>query len=256
MAEPEEVDIESTPESTPSPESDLPVEVQGKTPAEIWKMVQNERARADENVKARTRAESLAQEIAMAALDRRSATPDPTPAASLEPDRENDPEGWISFQVKRQVEAHVKPFVEGYGRDRQMVIGGMVDQAKARVAAQFPDYFKHAEAINEFVKNYPADVIAQPGALEEAYYRVKGRAVAQQELEAGIRAQAGLDPGGRFASGERRETPKLSSEQLRVAEGLGVAETEYSMTEGGGAVSIDDYLAAKAKAKGGNHATR
>jgi hypothetical protein len=162
----------------------------------------------------------------------------------------------MSFQIDKRVTEKVKPLADAYTRDRNMVMGGMVDGAKTRLAAQFSDFAEHAQAIDEFVRNYPADVLAQPGALEEAYYRVKGRAVTQREAEAKVREQAGLEGRGRVGVGERREEPKISEEQLRIASNFGVSATEFNILEGPGSLSIDEYMAAKAKAKGGNNATR
>jgi hypothetical protein len=235
----------------------MPDEVKGKSVTEIWKMVEAERARAAEISKGKERAEQLAQEIAMAALEqRRPAAAQPPVPAATEPDREADPEGWMAFKVKQQVDATIKPFMENYTRDKSMVVGGMLDTAKARVAAQFPDYAEHAKAIEEFTRNYPAEVLAQPGAYEEAYYRVKGMATVAKEREARVREQAGLESGGRVGVGARDEGPKLTEEQTRIATNFGISATEHAALSGAGTVTIDDYLATKAKGVGGTHATR
>ena len=98
MADPETFDIEPGGEANPGQDTTLPTEVQGKTVTEIWRMVEAERARGAEIDKARQRAEQFAQEIAMAALDRRPNTPSLAPAAAPEPDRDENPDAWIRRQ--------------------------------------------------------------------------------------------------------------------------------------------------------------
>jgi len=242
-------------------DTQLPEEVRGKSAAEVWRMVEVERARGAEAQVARQRAEAIAQEIAMAALDQRRAAPaEALAAAPAEPDRDSDPEAWMNYQIDKRVNERVRPMVDGYTRDRQMVVGGMLDNARARVASQFPDWSEHQAEIEAFVRNYPADVLAQPGALEEAYYRVKGRAVATRERETRIREQSGLEVHGRVGVGERRpEAPRLSEEQARVARNFDVAPDTYAALEGPGAVSIDEWVAMKdkmAKSRGGSNAAR
>lgn len=255
----EETPNTSTLDETPA----IPKELEGKSVAEIWKMVEQEKNRTNEANRGRERAEALAQEIAMVALEGRGqpATAEHTKETGI-PDKETDPEGWAAFDINRRVDAKIKPLADAFAKDHQMVMGGLVDSAKLRVASQFHDWAEHEGAINEFLKNYPAEVLAQTGALEEAYYRVKGRAVYAKERENLVREQASMGAGGRVGVLEnRQDETKFSDDTLRVATELGADISTFTLFKGGGSVNIDDYLAAKqkdaeAKKKGGTHATR
>lgn len=241
----------------------LPKELEGKTPAEIWAMVEAEKGKTGEAIKARERAEAIAQEIAMAALDgRRVAVPETKKQDVSAPDKEADPDAWMAYEIERRVDAKLKPLADNYAKDRQMVMGGMFESAKSRVAGQFPDWSEHEAAINEFLKNFPAEVLAQPGAIEEAYFRVKGRATHAKEVEARVREQATMGAGGRVGVGEKKEeAPKFSDDTLHAAAALGTDLTGFTMFKEGNSFSIDEYLAAKAKngeskTKGGPNAAR
>lgn len=253
--EQKEFEIE-TPEG--NVQSGLPKELEGKTPAEIWAMVEEQKGKTAEAVKSRERAEAIAQEIAMAALDGRRAEP-VKKVETAAPDKETDPDGYMDYVINQRVEARVKPLETSYNKDRQMVMNGMFESAKSRVASQFSDWAEHEAAINEFLKNFPPEVLAQQGALEEAYFRVKGRATYAKETEAKVREQATMGAGGRVGVQESKsEAPKFDDEALRIAKELGADIAPFTLFKGGGKVSIDDYLAAQAaaKTKGGTNAAR
>jgi len=239
----------------------LPKELEGKSAAEIWKLVEAEKERTAAANKARERAEAISQEIAMAALEgRRAPGQEPKKQDAAGPDKETDPDAWMAWEMDRRVDAKVKPIMDAYTKDRQMVMGGMFESAKTRVAGQFHDWNEHEAQINEFLKNFPADVVAQPGAIEEAYYRVKGRAVAAKEAEARVREQSPMGQGRVGVPERAAEQPKFNADQTRIAQNLGVELGTFTVLDGPGAVSIDEYNAAKvaaaAKAKGGSNATR
>src|SRR5258706_16320303 len=79
----------------------LPKELEGKTPAEIWALVEAEKDKTDDAIKAREKAEAIAQEIAMAALDGRrveqqAAKKDETATV---PDKETDPDPYMDYLI-------------------------------------------------------------------------------------------------------------------------------------------------------------
>jgi len=226
----------------------VPAEIQGKTPAEIWAMVTAEREKAAELTKAKQRAEAMAQEVMLSALDRQTPTKqEAKPDAA--PDREEDPEGFIAWSVKKQLNETLAPVIKSYTQDRHTVMGQAVEMAKQRTRAMFPDWDKHATQIEEFARNYSPDVLAQPNAYEEIYYRIKGRATAIADTEQRVREQASVETRGRTGVGSRedeRQPATVDADQSRIAAGLGVDPAFYTVLEGSGKVSLDDYMTAKA----------
>lgn len=265
MPEPEKTPVIDPAAAAAQDAATLPKELEGKTAADIWKMVEAERAKVVEITKSKERSDALAQDIAMAALDQRRAGNAPagaTPVVDAEPDREEDMAGWIQFQIKKGVAEGVRPLVESYTRDRGIVMASSAETAITKAASKFHDWDEHQAAVNAFLQNYPAEVRAQAAAVEEAYYRVKGHATTEKEREARVREQNSVGAGGRVGGLDTRVAePKLSDEQTRVTQNLlGGVPAEMLTFDGAGAVSIDDFLAAKSraaeKAKGGNNAAR
>ena len=230
---------------------DLPPELAGKTAAEIWEMAKSEQVKAENERERRERAEAIAQELALqvthrAQIQQNLAQPE-TP-----PDRESDPEGWIEWRIKQGVDAAVKPLVGQYQRDRTVTYTNMVENAKRMVASEFPDWPVYAPEIEKFISNFSPDVLANPNAFREAYYRVKGQKMSVVEAEKRVRDQAAIETRGRVGGPvDRVEPPTISAEAKRVAEGLGIDTAPFAAFAGAGTVTVDEYLAAKQKAAGG-----
>lgn len=246
MADPVK-EFEVTPKEPAAPA--VPAELAGKTPAEIWALVEAEKAKTTAALAAKTKAEQIAQEVAMAALDqRRMPAPPAAPVKDEVPDREVDPEAWIAYQVKKQVAETIKPIADVYSRDRGVVLSSAAEMARLKVKTMFPDYAEYEQELNSFLQNYGPEIHANPAAIEEAFYRVKGKSIAIKEAEKRAKEQAQVASGTRQGvADDAPKPPQFTDDQKRVASQFGTDLSQWGILEGAGTVTVDEYLAAKTK---------
>lgn len=173
------------------------------------------------------------------------------------PDRDEDPDGYVEAMVakrtKELLDAQLGPLKQQYTNDRATLLNGAIAANKAQAAAKFAGSGWSAleDKIEQYLSQFSADVRAQPGTYEEAFFRIKGMQSTAEEAERRAKEQAGVsDTGGRSGTAppaaprEKSFTP----EQLNVAsrEKFSSAD-ELKAFAGAGRMSIDEYMALKEK---------
>jgi hypothetical protein len=198
--------------------------------------------------------------LAMATSNNQPTAPaDPAPAATS-PDPEEDLGGYIKHTVQEAVGSVVKQEIEPlrgqYTQDRQTVIANAVRQNRADASAKFPDFDKYAEEIDQMARQY-GDMMSNPGAYDELYYRVVGVHSAKERAENLAKEQASLESAGRGTlprdPGDRSDRePAFTDKQAKVAAAFGIDDPkEFEKFRGPGTVTIEEWQAHKASKKKG-----
>jgi hypothetical protein len=168
----------------------------------------------------------------------------------------------MEFMVKQRVEETLKsqlgPLVNSYSQDRGRFLDAAARSAKAEIASLYPDQWAaHRSEVEDYLKAYPPDVVANPAAVEEALFRIVGRSTITKG-----RPNEPTAPLGRPSAPATEVPPKpaqLDERAARMAAREGLTATGFTALKGGGRMTVDDYLAlveqekaaAEKKKKGG-----
>jgi len=121
--------------------------------------------------------------------------------------------------------------------------------AKFQVSAKYPDLWAEMGAdVERFISTFPAEVLAKPGAIEEALFREVGIRTTKQRVEEAARARAGGVGGGRMAAPPTAQPvtePKLEGRLAALAAREGLDAKTYADLKGRGRMSIDEYTSLK-----------
>lgn len=191
------------------------------------------------------RQREIAERLAFAAIEGRRA-PEPAPTKTAAPNRDEDPDGWMEFMVKQRVEETLKsqlgPIVNTYTQDRGRFLDASIRSAKAEVASMYPDQWAaHRAEVEEYLKVYPPEVVANPSAVEEALFRIVGRSSITKGLP-----NPPTPPPGRPTSPPTDLPPKpvaLDDRTARMAAREGLTAETFTALKGSGRMTVDDYLA-------------
>jgi len=223
-----------------------------------------ERSRAERLAQQLNESQRFNQQLALQLLSRadHAAPPAPEPPA---PSRDDDPDGHASWLAKKAADEVLKqkldPLLSGYNADRQVFLESAIAFQKSSVRSSYPDFDKYQKEIDAYLGLFPPDVVARPGAIEDAYFRVKGRATAIADRENATRAAAVADVRGRGSSVGADDDvpvdkPKLTDQQLKLAAREGLSPDEWLALKANGPatrVTVEDWnaiRAARAKKKG------
>lgn len=174
--------------------------------------------------------------------------PEPTPP-DTPPSREDNPDAYnewlVNKRVSEEVSKRLDPSVKAYTEDRKVVLSTAVEMAKFQVATKYPDLWKEVgEDVEKFISNFPPDVLARPGAIEEALWREVGIRATKKHLDDSSRSAAGGVGGGRLAAPPTEpapQTPKLEGRAAAIAAREGIDPSTHADLKGAGRMSIDEY---------------
>lgn len=179
----------------------------------------------------------------------------PAPAAPVAapPSREDDPDAYVDWQVKKRIEEELAkrldPSVRTYNEDRKMVLQSAVEMSKFRVATKYPELWaEHGTEVERFLSAFPADVLAKDGAIEEALFREVGIKTTKARMEESRRQAAAGVGGGRTGAPPMAmppAEPKLEGRMGAIAARESLTPMEHETLRGRGRFSIDEYTKLK-----------
>jgi hypothetical protein len=240
----------------------LPDEYKDKSPAELVKVIEDARQSTQAAEEKAQRASEAYTNLAAAAITRHK-DPEPSPVPSPPPpDRDEDPEGFINYMVEERVNKALSnrfdPLVEQYRNDRNTLFASNVERGVAamRNDPRFPGFTEIEDKIMAYAKQFPADQLAQPGALAECYYRVLGQVQAEKGATDVRRSQGNLGDGGRAVHSPAEPTTPtklaLTDAERRAAARADLSPEQFKALQGPGIMPIDewDQLVEKKKTQG------
>lgn len=236
---------------------------------ELRDALERERARAKALEEQAANAQQYAQDVALQAMAmtqnyERESEPAPAqrvaeaPAAGEEPNREEDPAAWAEWRARQiaqeEVAKQVGTIKQTVDADRALMLNSAAATAEEVVRRQYGSEFDtYADDVRAYLRQFGPEASANPSAVEEAFFRIKGRAAALESLETATRTGAAMGGRGRpsapaDAARESAARPELNEIQQAHARRAGL-DAESWTELGSPTMDIDQWQASKERAK-------